>query len=597
MDDKRKQDRESRFRLGADERAYAGRLAAKLFWAAGALTIVNNNIPPVEHLNLPVLYGVGFSALLVGTACWLAPWRRLPSLVALALGPLALAHIGVGNLFGGVSAYSFAVYFVVVFVYIGMTQPPLVSLLLAPPAAVAYVVPALLQPDAPAVAALSATVAIPVCVLVGEVIARATSRQKAARAESDRRAELLGTVARASRSVNSLETSDVLRTVVDAAVSLGFQGGEIRVFDESADAHASLTPVGASDAYAPKQPIDSGLAGEVRRRGETVVVDDYSSWAQAVSGLRPLGTRTVIGSPVWSEGRVVAALIAGTRQHRHISSEEIEAFELLAIAAGRALENARRFATERQAVERLAELDQLKGDFLSNVSHELRTPLTVIEGVGRTLQAKWKLLDDDMRDDLLRRLNRNSATLVEIISNLLDFSRLEAGRLKLDNQPVELRALCESVVGRVRPLFDGRNLHVDVAAAPTVMGDPMLLERVIENLLSNAARHTPAGTTVWLQVERRTDGVTLAVADDGPGIPEEDVARLGERFFRSGATGGAVRGTGLGLAFSREILKLHGSALEVENQPGAGARFSFVLPVESLDGVPSDGTAFVLRAG
>jgi signal transduction histidine kinase len=233
----------------------------------------------------------------------------------------------------------------------------------------------------------------------------------------------------------------------------------------------------------------------------------------------------------------------------------------------------------------MEELDRMRGDFLSKVSHELRTPLTAISGMGLTLEQQWGDIDEDIRRELLTRLNANARTLDRIIANLLDYSRLEAGRMDVRMEPVRVEELLEQVVGRLHTLFGTHPLAVEAERGLVVNGDPLLLDRVIENLLSNAVKHTPPGTTVTLEARREAGQVTVGVADDGPGIPPEEQRRLGDRFFRGrDSTARRTRGTGLGLALVREILRLHGSELEVDSTVGRGTRFGFRLAAPAGSG-------------
>jgi signal transduction histidine kinase len=277
---------------------------------------------------------------------------------------------------------------------------------------------------------------------------------------------------------------------------------------------------------------------------------------------------------------LVAALTAGTRTERRLEPEEVEAIELLAAQAGRALENAQRFGDERRTVERLAELDRMKRDFLSMVSHEIRTPLTAIEGLGLTLEDSWDALGEGERRELLARMNANSATLHGIITSLLDFSQLEAGSLKAKIERVDLHDLLLAVAGRLETLLSDHEFSLHADRGLEVMGDPFLLDRVVENLVSNAAKHTPEGTRIEVAARADTTVAEISVTDSGPGMSQDDLEHIGQKFYRGGDPNARpTKGIGLGLALVREILELHGTSLAVESTIGEGSRFAFRLPV------------------
>ena len=409
----------------------------------------------------------------------------------------------------------------------------------------------------------------------------ATGRQNGVAVEPGRRAELLQLVAEAARSVSRLDTDQVLQAVVRAAGRLGFEAANLAVYDDAGLHYRVAHGIGLPASYTEaRHSVDTGMPGLVRERRATVVVADSAAHPKAVSVLRDTGFRAVAGTPVWVQGSLDAALVAGTTRRRAITEEDVEALELLASLAGRALENARMFEDEHRAVERLGELDRLKGDFLSTVSHELRTPLTAIEGMGLTLEQQWEVLDEPVRRELLARLNANVISLHRIINTLLDFSRLEEGRMELRRETVALRPLVEGIVGRLESMLADHHLTLSIPHDLRIKVDPALLERVIENLVSNAAKFTPAGTSVIVTADRLSGGVAeIAVTDRGPGIRPEDLRYLGDRFFRGGDLNTRrTRGTGLGLAVVREILRLHGSTLEVQSEVGRGSRFSFRLP-------------------
>jgi two-component system sensor histidine kinase KdpD len=278
---------------------------------------------------------------------------------------------------------------------------------------------------------------------------------------------------------------------------------------------------------------------------------------------------------------MAAVLEAETRRYASLSPDDVEAFELLAAQAGLALENAQRYEEELHSIERLEALDRLKTDFLTSVSHELRTPLTVIEGNAKTLRRLGESLTTPVRDELLDRLIANATSLIELMTNLLDFSRLQAEVPELQLEVLDLSELLELAAERLRALFDGRQLVTEIDHGLSVRADGSLLKRVVENLLSNAAKHTPAGTHVTLWASRGDGEIEVAVVDDGPGIPEEEVSLLGEQFFRGGDPMTRPQGLGIGLALARELLRLHEADLEVVSVVDRGSRFSFRLPALS----------------
>lgn len=416
-------------------------------------------------------------------------------------------------------------------------------------------------------------------------IARELMEQMAAhglsRQESQRRAMLLETVAAAARRMTVLGPDEVFKVVVDAATLMRLDAASIVVFNEDQTSYRSVASRGLPDDYTQQEhPADSGVAGMVLERQTTVIVDDDASDPRAVASLQEEGFRSVIATPIWSERKVAAVLVCGTRRVHHFTHLDTEALQLLAAQAGRALETARRFEEQQHAVERLAELDRLKQEFLTTVSHELRTPLTAVEGMGLTLERHWNVLDDETRRDLLERLNANASTLHGIVATLLDFSRLEHGRLEVKPEDIDLEELIKTAVSRLESLFRDHLLQTHYDEDLRVRADPWLLDRVIENLLSNAAKYTPHGTLVELSARAMDGSAVVTVSDRGPGIPEHELEHLGELFFRGGDLNDrAIRGTGLGLAFVNQILALHGTQLEISSRVGEGSTFVFRLPL------------------
>jgi signal transduction histidine kinase len=412
-----------------------------------------------------------------------------------------------------------------------------------------------------------------------------------ARGDSEHRAMLLGAVASAATSINVLDPEQVLARVVDAVTAIGFDAANLCVFEEDGKTFTIVQGRGLPPEYEQGvHPADIGMPGLVREHNATVVVNDYAADPRGVPTLREAGFRSVMAAPIWHLGELAAVLVGGSRQRRTIASEEVEAFELLARQAEVALANVRRYEDERETVKRLGELDRLKRDFLANVSHELRTPLTVIQGMGKTLASRWQDMEDGTRHELLGRLSRNADTLADTINTLLDFSQLEAGRLEARPQVFDLSDLVHRSVERLGSLFGARRIELAIDDGVHVDGDPRLIERVVDNLVSNAAKHTPETSAVVISTCANGSEAVVTVSDDGPGIAASDLEHLGERFFRgSEVVARRTRGAGLGLAFAREVMELHGRTLDIESRAGGGSTFSFSLPlaVAPIDG--SDG--------
>lgn len=442
-----------------------------------------------------------------------------------------------------------------------------------------------------------AIVAFLVSYLAAELLRHLASLQEE-RSRAERQARLLSTVAGSARRM-TLDRDTVLSGLAESVIGLGFDGAAVCIFDQENVLFVPMHPRGLPDEYVRRvHPATADVPGMVRGSGRTEIVDGSRPAPEGLTlPLREAGHGALIATPVWVDGWLAGALLGAKRDGHEVSPPEAEAFELLAAQAGLAMENAQRFEETLHTVERLEELDRLKDDFLATASHEIRTPLTVIVGSGLTLEQQWEGLDDSIRFELLRAMNRNGRALEGLITSLLDFARLGAESQNITRQPCDIGRLLDQVAGRLAPLFDRRHLEVDTDDRLVVEADPALLERVVESLLSNAAKHTPEGTHIRLSA-RAEDGCALvAVSDDGPGVPEEEAAHLGERFFRGGDLNDRTKGLGLGLAFSREILELHGSALEVYTQVGAGSTFAFRLPLAGLEPQPFASALFPGLAG
>ena len=221
------------------------------------------------------------------------------------------------------------------------------------------------------------------------------------------------------------------------------------------------------------------------------------------------------------------------------------------------------------AVER-AELEELKSAFLSAVSHELRTPLTVVLGAAATMKHRGDDLTPDARLELIDRLDRQARRLDKLLSDLLDIDRLTRGVLEPHRRLVDLATLAERVVGTLDTGGHTLRLQAETLLAEV---DPALTERIVENLVKNAVKYTPVGTTITVEVLRTEDGVGIAVEDEGEGIPEERRAAVLDPFVRLDRDH-PQPGTGIGLTLVRRFAQLHGGDVTIEDGAAGGARIT-----------------------
>jgi signal transduction histidine kinase len=289
-------------------------------------------------------------------------------------------------------------------------------------------------------------------------------------------------------------------------------------------------------------------------------------------------------------------VVADSRVGRTFDAADLTLLELFADQAAVAIEHAR-LVDEAASVEALRELARLKTELLSTVSHELRTPLTLIHGYAELLHARAELLTPEdvmmMADEVLL----GSRTMIRLVDDLLDFSRRDAAGLQLQRTRVELVELLRRHVHAWRGQAGGERLRIDAAPPLETYADPARLDQVIRNLISNALNHALEGP-VMIRAWCDGAGVSLEVADRGPGIPEEELPRVWDSFFRGErARNSPNRGSGLGLAVVRQLVELHGGRVDVESRLGEGTKFRVWLPgvaPNRLQGVPGPEQSVVL---
>ncbi|MBI2169486.1 MAG: PAS domain-containing sensor histidine kinase [Actinobacteria bacterium] len=223
-------------------------------------------------------------------------------------------------------------------------------------------------------------------------------------------------------------------------------------------------------------------------------------------------------------------------------------------------------------------------EVVSTVSHELRSPLTSVKGFTSLMLNRWDRLNDTQKREMIEQVHIDADRVTRLVTELLDISRLETGRLKLRRRMIELPPLIEKVVADVHHLHQGLTPRVVIAeSVPEVYADPDKIMQVLTNLVENTGKYAD-GQGVEVRLSPSSDGseVRIAVHDEGPGIPGDDLERVFTKFYRSGE--GRPTGSGLGLYIARGLVESHGGRMWVESEPGQGCTFVFTLP----SGVPEE---------
>lgn len=413
--------------------------------------------------------------------------------------------------------------------------------------------------------------------LAASVLGRTIDTSAAREQEAEAATRALRAVVDAARTATTAEADDVMEAVVAATLHLESDVAAIYLLRPNGrlalETWLNIPPSMHDETVAPGE----GMAGRVLEEGRLFVVNDYGQFDAAIAAYVEQGLQAAMGAPIRVEGEIAGVLTAGRTRPGGYGQPAIAAFQLLADHAGRALTLSRLIDEDRQLLERLKSLHALQEDFVATVSHELRTPLTVIDGLAETLETHGSALTDAQAAQLLSRLRANTTTLATIVTSLLDAARLDRGLVEVEEGVVDLWDLVEACVARLSPILTEHRLELELDDA-LVLGDGDLLARVVDNLLTNAQRHTPPGTTVRIQTQVADGTCTVTISDDGPGIPPEDLATITERFTRGGDLHTrSTRGLGLGLALADQVLRLHGTRLQVTSPPGTGAQFRFRL--------------------
>jgi signal transduction histidine kinase len=406
----------------------------------------------------------------------------------------------------------------------------------------------------------------------------------------------LGEVGQAVSSTLDLPT--VLATIVARAVQLsGTSGGVIYEYDEATRAfhltasHQTEAEVLEALRTVPIQ-LGEGATGQAALRRVPVEVPDILEdqeyqFERVRSILTRLGYRSVLSIPLLLEQRILGALTVSRREPGTFPPETVNLLQTFATQSALAIQNARLFREIADKGQQLEAASRHKSEFLANMSHELRTPLNAILGFSEVLAERMFGEVNARQAEYLQDILSSGRHLLSLINDILDLSKVEAGRLELELGRFHLPTALDNVLTLVR----GRAMRHGITLTQTVddrLGDIVADERkvkqILVNLLSNAVKFTPEGGRVGLTATPADGVLTIAVTDTGVGIAPEDQAAIFEEFRQVGLDDARTQeGTGLGLTLAKKFVELHGGRIWVESQVGQGSTFSFTLPVR-LDG-------------
>ena len=376
--------------------------------------------------------------------------------------------------------------------------------------------------------------------------------------------EAFGAFIRELRGLVPFERTAIVLIEGETAITMATAGrGAVEVF-----------PPGNSD------PIEGSLLERVVDGSILVRRDLTTLDYRADEALVALGLRSELVTPLLLGARAIGMLSLSRDRVDAFSEDEVELVTLLGRLVATAVQNIRAYEAERNRVEELRRLSQLRADFVSLVSHELRSPMAAVIGAARTLQDRWRMLTAAQRESFLALIGDETARLADLVGDVLDTSRIEAGTFSYRFEEVDLgRVVDEAVETAVLAQQEVPVVASVRGRLPAIRGDRARIRQVLGNLIENAVKYSPEDGEVRVSATAGNGAVRIAVRDAGPGIPTEQQTLIFEKFGRADVEGGSKPGTGLGLFIARSIAEAHGGSLEVTSGNEPGSTFTLTLPV------------------
>jgi two-component system, NtrC family, sensor kinase len=401
----------------------------------------------------------------------------------------------------------------------------------------------------------------------------------------------LGEVGQAVSSTLDLET--VLSTIVSRATKLaGMDGGSIWEYDETrGEFHLHATdnlPDELVEALR-AMPIrkGEGALGRLAMTGEPVEIRDIADERSYQSRVREIliqcGYRSVLAVPLLREDHLLGALAVNRNSAGEFAPEVIDLLKTFATQSALAIQNARLFREIEEKSRELETASRHKSEFLANMSHELRTPLNAIIGFSEVLSERMFGEINDKQAEYIGDILESGRHLLSLINDILDLSKIEAGRMELELSDFDLPTTIENTLTLVRERAVRRGIELRRTVDEhlgAVRADERKVKQVLLNLLSNALKFTPEGGRIDVRAAVRDGTAEISVMDTGVGIAPEDQEAVFEEFRQVGTAAKKVEGTGLGLAISRKFIELHGGRIWVKSQIGTGSTFAFTIPLQ-----------------
>jgi signal transduction histidine kinase/ActR/RegA family two-component response regulator len=388
---------------------------------------------------------------------------------------------------------------------------------------------------------------------------------------------------------SSLDLDEVLTTIVTHAVRLsGTDGGSALEFDPSTQEFRVRTAYGMNDEQLEalrrtRIGLRGTLVGRAATRGKPERIADLLTAPDDphLRQLREAGWRSVVAVPMLHEGEIVGALVVRRRTPGDFPEETCDLLETFASQSALAIINARLFRELESKTDELEVASRHKSEFLASMSHELRTPLNAVIGFSEVLLERMFGELNDRQEEYLRDIWSSGKHLLELLNEVLDLSKVEAGQMVLEPTELSLQEALEHGLALVRERANrhGVTLRLDVAQdVGLVWADELRIKQVIVNLLSNAVKFTPDGGRVDVRARADRSEVLVTISDTGIGVAAEDRERIFESFQQGGRTVPATEGTGLGLTLTKRIVELHGGRIWVDSEVGVGSTFGFAIP-------------------